>query len=342
MKGWLLIFQLFDYFSTVINSPSLVKFRMIGMLKSITLFFIAICAISSFGQTKKVEITYKRNSDNSVTFSYKKTSPGSSFVIINFDQLSNTTDEKEIRKTIKGFTGNLTTLKPIDENQGISFSYSYASIKGDYKATPEHDFKYVLPFKKGKTIKALDLNYLGKKFGNKAPKNWRSFQFLTKPNDTVFASRKGVVVQLQNELNPDAVKEYGFRSNSNYVIIEHSDGTFAKYDVLKKNSVMVKLGQKIYPSMPLAITGSYDKPENSQLRFSIYYLDKDILDYDENHKETLANQKHYYASVDPLFYVNDVESIKLISRNNYTSIYNNAIIEYEMTKREKKKRKKKD
>ncbi|ULC59367.1 M23 family metallopeptidase [Flaviramulus sp. BrNp1-15] len=306
----------------------------------LTVLCLMIFIWSGNTQNKPLDIKYKRNSDNSVSFSFTKKNPGSTYVILKFNQLTNASTNV-IRRTIYGFSGNITTLKPIDPKKGIGFSYSYTFIDGDSRAKPELDFKYILPFKNDKKIAVRKLSYLGEKFGNTNPKNWTSFQFLTEPNDTVYAARKGVVVKIVDEFNPDLVVEYNFKNESNYIVVEHEDGTFARYGVLKKNSIMVKIGRKVYPLTPLAITGSYDKPENSQLRFSVYYLDDDITELN-NSKSNLTNQKHYYVFVNPVFYNGENGSAtKLIANNDYIAYCNNNIIEVEMTKREKKKRLKK-
>ncbi|MEW4923910.1 hypothetical protein [Algibacter sp. 2305UL17-15] len=94
-----------------------------------------------------------------------------------------------------------------------------------------------------------------------------------------------------------------------------------------------------YPSTPLAIAGTYDKKENSQLRFSIYYLDDIVkdLDFDEKGKETLGNRTHIYAYINPLFLVNENEVLKLENNKTYTAACTNEIIKVEMRKREKKR-----
>tara|TARA_R110000868_G_scaffold61955_1_gene187739 strand:- start:600 stop:1541 length:942 start_codon:yes stop_codon:yes gene_type:complete len=309
---------------------------MINKLNNLVILFLIVNVGFCIAQDKPLKIKSERNPDNSVTFSYTKKSPGSTYIILKFKELTNTSSST-IRRTINGRSGRLTTLKPMDPKSGIGFSYSYTFIDGNSRAKPETDFKYILPFKDGKKITVRTLNYLGKKFGNTEPKNWASFQFLAEPNDTVYASRKGMVVKIVDEFNSDLTAEYNFKNKSNYIIIEHEDGTLARYGVLKKNSIMVKLGSKVYPLTPLAIAGSYDKPENSQLRFSVYYLDPDILELNNN-KSTLKNQKHYYIYVNPLFYNGEDDSTtKLIPNNDYITFCNNAIIEAEMTKREKKK-----
>lgn len=291
--------------------------------------------INAHSQVKELEINYERNEDKSVNFSFKKLNPGSTFIVLKFRTLSNSTGKRLISKSVKGHSGSFLRLNPINKKKGIGFSFTYSYQMGTKNAKVDKNFKYILPFLKGKKVISRDVNYLGKRFGNSSPKNWKSIQFLTELNDTVCASRKGIVVKIVDKYDADDTIEYTFKSKSNFIIIEHSDGTLAKYNVLKKNSTMVALGEKVYPSTPIALAGSYDKPENSQLRFSVYYLDNDV-DYEFNKQQTLANKKHYYAYVNPIFYVSD-ETTQLQSNKNYVTHTRDDIIQFEMTKREKKK-----
>lgn len=302
-------------------------------------FFLLITflTLSSYSQQKPVEITYNRNDDKTIDFYYKKTSPGSTHIIINFNRLENTKSKSVIKKTIKGFAGNLLKLEPFDDKKSINFSYSYSYMLGNSKAKVENQFKYGLPFKQGKEVQAFDLNYLGEKFGNTEPKNWKAIQFLTSPNDTVYASRKGIVVETKNEFSEDNTTEYSYKKGANHIIIEHEDGTLAKYGVLKRNSFLVNVGDKVYPSIPIAIAGTYDKPENSQLRFEVYYLNNEVIASRKiGEKQTLANQKHYYAFINPFFHTKS-NPTQLNSGEKYIVICNDDIVELEMSKREKKK-----
>lgn len=312
-------------------------------IKSLYKFFFIVFLFllqPLIAQDETGKIEYVRNEDNSIDFKYSTYVPGSVLIILKFKQLTNSYGRIK-KRTITGYGGNICTLKPIDSQRGIGFSYNYKKFYGNVDAKPDFNFKYILPFKKGKKIKVRNLNYLGKKFGNSAPKNWRSFQFLTKPNDTILAIRKGVVVQIVNDVEAKKDKKYDYKSNSNYILIEHEDGTFAKYDVLKKKSNMVNIGDAVYPSAPIAVGGSYDLKENSQLRLSIYYLDKKILDYDFNKKINLKNKTHLYSYVDPFFYVAGENFTKLNKNSIYSSEFNPTIIEFEMTRKEKRKWKKK-
>ena len=288
-------------------------------------------------QAKKPGVTYKRNDDKSVSFAYEKSSPGSLYIILKFTQLTNSSGDL-VKATVNGYRSSLTTLRPIDPKQGIGFAYGYTTLVGNLKAKPDLEFKYILPFKNGKNVKVNNLSYLGKKFGNSEPKNFRAFQFLTEPNDTVFAIRKGIVVSVKDEFKAEDDYEFSYKSEANSITVEHEDGTLANYDVLKDHSFMVDIGDTVYPTTPLALAGTYDKVENSQLRLAIFYLDENVkkLDYDELRKENLTNQTHFYIYVDPMFYSSQNEVLKLEMGKTYNAISNDAIIELEMSNKEKK------
>lgn len=310
---------------------------MMAANKFLVAFFL-VCLTFGYSQVKSKGVKYDRNSDKSVTFRYENDIPGSVFVILKFSDLTNAS-YGTVKKTITGYLDELVTLHPNRPNENIGFSYSYRTIMGNANAKPDTTFIYALPFKDGKSVKVKNLNYLGTRFGNTEPKNWRSFQFLAQPNDTVYAVRKGMVIKIVDNNHSDETKEYSYNSKSNSVYIEHEDGTLAKYDVLKNNSVFVKLGDVVYPSNPLAIAGTYDLEENSQLRLSIYYLDAVVkdMDFDEKNKEEFGNRTHMYAYIDPLFCVYGNDKLKLAANETYMSVRNDALVEAEMSKREKKR-----
>lgn len=311
---------------------------MLNSTKNLLTIVFVICLFQiNYAQTNKPGISFKRNDDKSVTFTYMKNSPGSVYIILKFTQLTNSSDDI-VKATISGYRNTLTTLRPIDPKQGIGFAYGYTTLVGNVKADPDLEFKYILPFKNGKNVKVKNLSYLGKMFGNSEPKNFKAFQFLTEPNDTVFAIRKGIVVSVKDGYKADDEYEFSYKSEANSITVEHEDGTLANYDVLKDNSFMVGIGDTVYPSTPLALAGTYDKEENSQLRLSIFYLDKNVkkLDYDQLKKENLTNQTHFYIYLDPLFYSNQNDKLKLEAGKTYTAICNDNIIELEMSNKEKK------
>ncbi|GGD47537.1 hypothetical protein [Muriicola marianensis] len=287
----------------------------------------------------KITITSKRNDDNSITYSYQKNTPGSHFIYLDIQQIGNAIAPREFM-TVSGRSGNLFTLKPINEKMGINFRFSYGYLRGEYNPKPDFDFVYALPFRNGKEIKVDELSNIRESAGAAKKGNWKAFQFTTSSRtDSVFVARKGLVVEVVEDMNRDYNQEYSFKQEANYVIIEHRDGTLARYGVLEKNSVVPEVGDEVFPGDFLAMAGTYDKLENKQLRFYVYYLnkvDKVVL----NNPRTVADGNVFYSYVNPVFLT--AEGLSKLKKGDFaTAAISEELITQEMSKREKKKRAKK-
>ena len=87
--------------------------------------------------------------------------------------------------------GNLLKLAPANKEQNIGFSYDYSFIRGVPDPKVDSLFNYVLPFKKGKTIKINESSNLGEKYlGQEKPINWKSYVIDRTDADTVCSVRK--------------------------------------------------------------------------------------------------------------------------------------------------------
>ncbi len=284
----------------------------------------------------KIEISSSRNEDNSITYTYEKQTPGSHLIILDIQQISNAIPPREFI-TVSGRSGNLFTLKPINEKTGINFRFSYSSIRGKYDPKPDFNFVYSLPFRKGKEIKVDELSAIEESAGIGKPENWKAFMFTTSSrSDSVFVARKGLVVEVMEDKDRDYNLEYSFKQEANYVIIEHRDGTMARYDVLDKNSVVPEVGQTVFPGDFLAMAGTYDKLENKQLRFWVYYLnelDRDVL----RNPRRMSDGNVFYSHLNPLFLT--AEGTKRLKKGDFaTAAIHEELITAEMSRREKKKR----
>lgn len=285
-------------------------------------------------QNNSVEITTERNKDQSIDFFYEKNDFGSFFLNLTFNQLENATPTS-YKGNLNAYSGKFFSIRPLNSNSSIGFSYKYTWIRGILNPKIDTGFVYLLPVAKGKTVKALHHSNIDKKyFGGVEPKNWKSFQFDVEPGDTVFSARKGLVVEVNDGIDPDSSVSVSYCTKSNSILIEHEDGTLASYYVLKKSSLMVKPGQVVYPHTPLALAGTYDVESNSQIRFYVYYLVEENLEKPD--KITFATKKNYYAFVNPLFYTSE-GNVCLEARQDYTSDFKEEHILKELTKREKKK-----
>lgn len=89
-----------------------------------------------------------------------------------------------------------------------------------------------------------------------------AFDFWMPIGTVVVAARGGTVTLV--EVNHD-----GFGTLSNYVKIEHSDGTAAMYAHVRKNGALVKLGESVRQGQPLAYSGMVGQTLYPHLHFVV-------------------------------------------------------------------------
>lgn len=301
----------------------------------ITTFIITLFILSQtiHAQNKKIEITYKRNSDQSIDFYYKKNAPGSYFIELEFNRLENCSNSKTYKKVIKYSSGSLITLKPLNKSKGISFSYKTKYILGNPNPKLKNNITYVLPFKTGKQVKILEASNVGEKyFGRKKPIDWKSFIVYSNEPDTIYSMRKGTVVRVINKYKNDEKFNKSFTSNRNHVLIEHKDGSYATYKGFDKNQIFVKLGQEVYPHTSLGKLEKFNKT-NYRLDFNIFHYLKNLLD---GNKNTFTNRNHKTKYLNPNFFI-DNSNKKIKSKDTYKVLFNEEVKLQEFSRREKKK-----
>lgn len=289
-----------------------------------------------FAQVQNITINRTVKEDKSIDLNYEKILPGSYYVVIEFSEMSNCYTN-EYKGVVTGYSGRLLSLKPINAQQGISYSLKYSSIMGVPNPKADSLFQYSLPFKMGKKVKIYEAGNIGEKyFGAEKPTNWKSYVVHFKNPDTIFSMRKGIVVKLTNEYEDDASITKHFTSKRNSIIIEHEDGTFAEYKGFKKNSFKVKLGQIVYPQTQLGTIELFNKSENNyRFDFCIYYL-FNLKSIGNNEKQTLKNNGSRYKFLTPKFLTSDgLTTVE--SKKEYTASFNETILLQEMTRSEKKK-----
>lgn len=285
---------------------------------------------------KKVEITYERKSDKSIDFYYKKNVPGSYYLTLEFDKLTNCNNSVTHKKVIKYSSGSLLTLKPSNPNTGISFSYRIIYTMGNPNPKLNKDIIYALPFKTGKSVKIIEASNVGEKyFGSKKPIDWKSFIIYSKEPDTIYSMRKGIVVRIINEFKNDDKLNKSYTSKRNRILIEHPDGSYAAYKGFDKNEIFIKLGQKVYPHTPLGKLEKFNKT-NYRLDFSAFHYLKNLLD---DKKSTVKKRNYKTKYLNP-FFLMDNEVKKIESRETYNVSFSEKIKLQEFSRREKKKYKK--
>ncbi|GIZ08521.1 peptidoglycan DD-metalloendopeptidase family protein [Flavobacterium sp. UMI-01] len=289
-------------------------------------------SIKTLAQQNVIEVTSVRNNDNTVDIKYIKKMPGSYVVKLKFTNFNNTY-VSDFEKVLKYDQGDLIRLNPENKEAPINFAYSVSYSLGNNEPKVDSLFQYILPFKKRKKITVQESNNVNEKYyGAEKIESWKSYSVSSKTPDSVYAMRKGIVVQIKNEYQMDTLSRVIFTSKTNSVLIEHEDGTYAIYKGFKKDSFKVKLGDVVYPETMLGVLSKFDNSRHV-LHFNIYYYDQNRKV--DNTNATFKTAKSPYAYLTPYFYTKE-GVIKIVPKDSYTAESNATLITKEMSKREMK------
>ncbi len=166
-------------------------------------------------------------------------------------------------KTSKFLLAKVKVVKP---NAGNSFSYSNSYNFGNVTATDYDDnYIYWLPFETGKT-KLIFQGYNGKFSHQDAA----ALDFALESGEKVYAAREGTVVEVEESNNRNCPDISCARFN-NYILIAHSDGTFADYSHLRQNGSVVKPGNKVERGQHIGFSGSTGFSSGPHLHFSVFH-----------------------------------------------------------------------
>ncbi|MHB2018742.1 MAG: M23 family metallopeptidase, partial [Candidatus Xenobia bacterium] len=85
----------------------------------------------------------------------------------------------------------------------------------------------------------------------------------------VLAVRDGVVALVVNNYTRGGASEE-YRNKANLVLIRQPDGTYAEYDHLEKDSMVVKPGDRVHVGQPLARSGATGYASGPHLHLCIF------------------------------------------------------------------------
>ena len=148
------------------------------------------------------------------------------------------------------------------------YHYHYFWLPGRCSTIDSCSFLYSLPYKT-ESFKVAQ-GYKGT-FSHKEGSNDEFAIDWKMPIGTeIYSTRGGIVVGFRMDSDTGGSDSI-FVNSANYVIIMHDDGTFANYVHLMKNSVIVKLGQKVKEGELLALSGNTGHSTSPHLHLSIFH-----------------------------------------------------------------------
>ena len=301
----------------------------------ISLIFLTF-KTSIFSQNRLIEVTCdKEVNSTGYVFMCKNNSPVDYTVEIQFSSLINLTADGTLpfKGTVHPGTSRLFGLKPSNQGAATDVSFTYFFYKGCIKANPQTDFTYILPIQANKTTEPFELTNIGEYYGKETPpKDWYVLGFKMTEGDTIYASRKGVVGEIEKSQKDPKGDNVSFTQNVNYIEIQQEDCTFARYELFKENGIFVKVGDKVQAGQPLGIVSGKNYIGGSHVRLSVFYAHiEPIL------KDGKDTGKKYYSAYVPIQFWVDSKLQKLEKGKTYTSEHPEIIVTKEMTKKEKKK-----
>ncbi len=264
------------------------------------------------------------NGTKNIEFYAQNENVGKFIVRVKFPRLQNlrsTSGYNDYVGTIGFGKTKLFTLRPMIPHRPVGYSYVYSSHRGCDRVKLKDGITYLFPFKS----KEEKLVYDNKEFNDLEKIKSNSLSFMLQNNEMVYASRRGLVVDIKEHFNDlESVDSIRYKQK-NYIIIQHDDCSYAKYEYLKESSVLPTVGDGINAGDPIARVGGKPTDKGYRLRYFLYYIEYDKI-----------NDKASYNYLKPNFLINN-ERKKLVSGGLYKSVHSIGLITQEMSKREKKK-----
>lgn len=164
----------------------------------------------------------------------------------------------------------ITELIFVNKNKASSMEFYTMMNLGDHKKTDyDKDYEYFLPFSKGESYNV----YQGYN-GTFSHQNENAIDFSMPEGTKVLAAREGIVIEVVQK-NTRTCPNASCMEFNNYILIYHSDGTFAEYTHLKKNGALVKKGDKIEKGQLIGYSGNTGYSSGPHLHFVVFFQKMD-------------------------------------------------------------------
>ena len=142
----------------------------------------------------------------------------------------------------------------------------FSLISQDNTSTIDTNYIYGLPIISSKKVRIIQ-GYNGKY----SHKGSYALDFRLKKGSIVCAAREGIIYKVEDQFTKGGPKKK-YLSQGNYIIIKHSDGTYAAYWHLGHKGVVVKVGDSVQKGDIIGFSGNTGYSSWPHLHFDVYYF----------------------------------------------------------------------
>lgn len=226
----------------------------------------------SLSAQRAIEVKYQQDQKGAYVFSCVNNAFCNYILDIRFTSFTNVKSDQPLpfHAEVKPGYNKLFSIMAINPQAGVEFKYQSGFQKGCMHPDVNQNIIYLLPIKPGIQAQVYEMSPVKSSDSG----SWYVLRMKMKPGDTIYAARKGLVndVQDQNGANDAGQVSIG---TENFIEIAQPDCSFAKYGILRKNSALVKPGQMVKTGQPIGLVGGDTYGRGSDLRFSVYYYQEE-------------------------------------------------------------------
>jgi hypothetical protein len=241
--------------------------------KKLLISFVPLVFHFSLSAQRVIEVKYQQDPKGAYVFTCVNYAFCNYILDIGFTSFTNVKCDQPLpfHAEVKPGYNKLFSISAIDPQAAVQFKYRSGFQKGCMHPNVNRDFIYLLPITPGTQAQVYEMSPDKSSSDSGA---WYVLRLKMKPGDTIYAARKGLVndIQDQNGANDAGQVSIG---TENFIEITQPDCSFARYGILKKNSALVKPGQMVKAGQPIGLVGGDSYGRGSDLRFSVYYYQED-------------------------------------------------------------------
>ncbi|TVR63047.1 MAG: M23 family metallopeptidase [Spirochaetaceae bacterium] len=237
-----------------------------------SILLVALSAVLSAGvfAEERVSVFSEQREDHGYDFYAESRHVIPVWLNLSFERLTNL-----VPSTGMPFTGRvepntertyLFSLTPTVEYGRLGYSIRYSVARGDpTEVRHDDDYTYVFPFAHGSKHR-LTQGYDGEftHFGE----NRYALDFEMPEGTPVHAARGGLVVELKLDSSSGGAHPR-YAGLANYVLIEHSDGTFGNYVHLRRGGAVVAVGDFVSAGEHIGYSGNTGQSSGPHLHFDV-------------------------------------------------------------------------